>query len=139
MQRIVIDTNVIVSALIGSSYPAQIIYNIVLSRKALMCISSEVFAEYNKVLHRERFSKYTNFVTNAEIVLNKIDELSMQFIPFQKISIIKDEPDNRFLELGITANAGFLITGNHKHFKLSEYGLMKIVNPQDYIANYYKE
>ena len=81
MQKIVIDTNVIVSALIGSGYPTQIIFDLVFEKKVIVCSSSEIFAEYIEVLHRERFMKYTGFITNAEIVLSKIDELSIKYTP----------------------------------------------------------
>ena len=84
MQKIVIDTNVIVSALIGSGYPAQIIFDLVLGKKVIICSSFEVYAEY--VLHREKFAKYPEFVAKAEVVTNKIDELSLKFIPISKSS-----------------------------------------------------
>jgi predicted nucleic acid-binding protein len=38
MQTIVIDTNFVVSALIGSSYPRQIIYNLVFEKKVIVCL-----------------------------------------------------------------------------------------------------
>jgi len=70
MQKIVIDTNVIVSALIGSSYPRQILYNLVLEKKVIVCTSPDVFKEYIEVLSREKFRKYPEFVAKAEIALN---------------------------------------------------------------------
>ncbi len=93
MQKIIIDTNVIVSALIGSGYPAQIIFDIVLGKKVIVCSSLEVFAEYIEVLHRERFARYPQFLTKAEIVLNKIDELALKFIPLIKLHVIDDKSD----------------------------------------------
>jgi hypothetical protein len=45
------------------------------------------------VLHRERFAKYPQFLTKAEIVLNKIDELSLKFIPSIKLQVIDDKSD----------------------------------------------
>ncbi len=96
MQKTVIDTNVIVSALIGSGYPAQIIFDLVFGKRIIVCSSFEVYKEYIEVLHRERFAKYPQFLTKAEIVLNKIDELSLKFIPSVKLQIINDKPDNKF-------------------------------------------
>jgi putative PIN family toxin of toxin-antitoxin system len=81
MQRVVIDTNVIVSALIGSGYPRQIIYDFVFGKKVIVCYSSDAYAEYVEVLNRDRFSKYPEFVTKAEIILNKIEELSLKYFP----------------------------------------------------------
>jgi len=48
----------------------------------------------------------------AEIILSKIEELSLIYEPEITIDVIHDKDDNKFLELAITANAQFLITGN---------------------------
>ncbi len=67
MQKIVVDTNVIVSALIGSGYPTQIIFDIVLGKTVIVCSSFEVFEEYIEVLHRERFAKYPRFLQKPKL------------------------------------------------------------------------
>lgn len=133
MLKIVIDTNVIVSALIGSSYPRQILYNQVLEKKVLVCISSDVFKEYIEVLGREKFRRYPEFVAKAEIVLSKLYELSQKYIPSVKHSVIKDDPDNRILELAVTAQADYIVTGNTRDFTFDEYGGVKVVTPEQLI------
>jgi len=133
MQKIVIDTNVIVSALIGASYPRQILYNLVFEKKVIVCISGDVFKEYIEVLSREKFRKYPEFVTKAEIVLNKLYELSIKYIPSIKLAVIADEPDNRILELAITAKADYIVTGNTRDFKFSQYEGVKVVTPEQLI------
>ena len=39
MQKIILDTNVIVSALISNSVPTQILYKLVLTKSVLLCLS----------------------------------------------------------------------------------------------------
>ena len=46
--------------------------------------------------------------------------------------ILLDKDDNKFLELAVTADASYLITGNKNHFTISEYGSIKIVSPKEY-------
>jgi putative PIN family toxin of toxin-antitoxin system len=133
MQKVVIDTNVIISALIGSGYPRQIIFDLVLGKRIQVFTSSQIFTEYIEVLNRIKFAKYPEFIIKAEIVLNKIDELSLKFSPTLILSAIKDEPDNRFLELAVFAKADFLITGNKNDFRFSQYGSLQIVSPKEYI------
>jgi len=72
MQKLILDTNVVVSALISNSIPTKILYELVLTEKVKTCLSEEVFAEYVEVLNRDKFAKFTNFKTNAEVVLNKL-------------------------------------------------------------------
>lgn len=137
MQKVVIDTNVIVSALIGSSFPRQIVYNPVFEKKIIVCTSTELFKEYIEVLNRDKFRKYPEFVTKAEIVLNKLFELSLKYIPSVKLSVIKDEPDNRVLELAVSAQADFIITGNTRDFSFTQYEGIRIVTPEQFIQLIY--
>ena len=58
MQKIVIDTNVLVSALIVKGFPSRIVNELILGEKVSLCLSKEVWKEYVEVLNRERFSKY---------------------------------------------------------------------------------
>ena len=46
MQKIVIDTNVIVSSLIQRSYPFKIVYELLLDNKFDICVSEELMSEY---------------------------------------------------------------------------------------------
>ncbi|OQX00871.1 MAG: putative toxin-antitoxin system toxin component, PIN family [Desulfobacteraceae bacterium IS3] len=138
MQKIVIDTNVIVSSLITKGYPFRILFDLVLEKKVLLCLSEAVWKEYMEVLNRKKFSKYHEFKINAEIVLSKIEELAVTYYPDVKLSVIKDEPDNRFLELAVFAKADFLITGNTNDFKLSEYDNVKIIGATTYWKFYQK-
>jgi putative PIN family toxin of toxin-antitoxin system len=96
MHKVVIDTNVLISALIGSSYPTQIVFDLVLGKKVTVCSSAEIFKEYLEVLYRKKFIKYPGFVTKAEIVLSKIDEFSIKFTPGTKLKVIKDEYFGKF-------------------------------------------
>lgn len=62
MQKIVIDTNVIVSALIQRGYPYQIISKLFIEQKIKFCLSDEVIAEYYEVLTRPKFRKFQDFL-----------------------------------------------------------------------------
>lgn len=136
MQKIVIDTNVLVSALIAKGFPSRIINELILGEKVSLCLSEEVRKEYVEVLNRKRFSKYPSFKTNAEIVLSKLDDLAMKFKPNLRINKIKDEADNKFLELAVFANAEFLITGNILDFTFDQFKNVTIVTPREYWENH---
>ena len=64
MQKIVIDTNVIVSSLIQRGYPNLIIKDLFIEQKFQLCISDELLAEYYEVLARPKFSKFQDFFVN---------------------------------------------------------------------------
>ena len=139
MQRVIIDTNVIVSALISKGIPSKIIYELVLDEKVKICISDEIFEEYIDILNREKFSRFPEFKTNANIVISIIDELAFHENPVQEIKVLKDLDDNKFLELAIEVDADFIITGNTRDFTIKEIGTTKIVTPTEYWDNYRPE
>lgn len=132
MQKIVVDTNVLVSALISEGIPALIIKEHVLLGKVQICISDAVLEEYPLVLGGKKFSKYLSFRTDAEIVLERIEEIALKFSPNVSINLISDESDNKFLELSIAAQVDYLITGNTNDFTESQYQDVKVVSPREY-------
>lgn len=132
MTKLIIDTNVIVSALISSSIPTKIIYELVLAKKVETCLSDEIFREYVAVLNRDKFANITNFKSKAEIVLNKISDDSIFYKTDRKVEILSDESDNKFLELASVSSADYLITGNTLDFTMAEFENTKILTPREF-------
>ena len=137
MQKVVIDTNVIVSSLIQRSYPYQIINEFLFDKKFQLCISSQLMEEYFEVLSRPKFSKYHDFFARAEALLVEIESKAIKFTPKIKLDLIADPDDNMILELADESLADFIITGNTADFTFSNYKETKIVSPKDYWENYF--
>lgn len=132
MQKIIIDTNVLVSSLIQRSYPYLIVSEIFNNRNIEICVSDELFGEYLNVLNRKKFSKFPDFEANAQALLLDIETYSKKYSPSIRIDVISDKDDNKLLELAETSRAEFLITGNRNDFTMSEYKTTKIVTPKEY-------
>jgi putative PIN family toxin of toxin-antitoxin system len=132
MQKIIIDTNVLVSALIQHSYPYLILEQVFISPKLQVCISDELFEEYLKVLNRPKFHQYPDFEINARMLLLHLEKYATRYTPNIKLNIIKDPGDNKLLELAETCNADYLITGNYKDFNMKNYKNTLIVTPKNY-------
>jgi putative PIN family toxin of toxin-antitoxin system len=132
MQKLILDTNIIVSALISNSIPTKILYELVLTQKVKTCITEEIFTEYIEVLNRGKFTKYKNFKAKADIVLNKLREISTFYETNRKIEILSDTSDNKFLELAAVSSADYLITGNTLDFQITEFEYTRILTPREY-------
>lgn len=132
MQKLILDTNVIVSALIANSVPTKILYELVLTKIVEICLSEETFAEYLEVLGREKFEKFPHFKTKADLVLNKLREISTFYRTDRRIDILTDTSDNKFLELAAVSYSDYLITGNTQDFTIDEFEYTKILTPRDY-------
>jgi putative PIN family toxin of toxin-antitoxin system len=116
MIRVVLDTNIIVSALLqpfGS--PAQV-FMLAVSGSIQLCVSGKVYAEYEEVLTRPRLQRPQHVVSAA---LRAIRDRSFWVRPLEPIRICSDPDDNIFLECAQAARADYLVTGNLKHFPAS--------------------
>jgi uncharacterized protein len=136
MQKIVIDTNVFVSALIQRSYPYHIIYDLFVDDRIQLCVSDELITEYLEVLSRKKFSKFPDFFIKAQAILAAIELKSVKYYPTIKLDIISDKDDNMILELADKCLADFIITGNTTDFTFPAYRQTQIVTPRDYWENF---
>lgn len=130
--RLILDTNVLVSADIQRSYPYFIVDRVFTDPNLELCFSSELFIEYIDVLNREKFAKFPDFHTRAQTLLSDIQTFGLRFTTITKIDLIEDDADNRLLELAETCRADYLITGNTNDFTIIEYKGTKTVSPKEF-------
>lgn len=136
MQKVVVDTNVIVSSLIQRSYPYRIIYELFIDDRFTLCVSEKLMAEYYEVLSRPKFNRFPDFLSKAESLLADIESKAKKFTPRITIDLIKDKDDNMILELADECVADFIITGNTNDFTFTKYKSTKILSPKEYWEEY---
>ena len=136
MQKIILDTNVLVSSLIQKSYLYLIVSEIFTGNKITLCISDALMFEYYEVLKRKKFSKYPDFIFNSETLLADIEKKAILFNPTIILRVISDLADNRLLELADESDVDFLITGNTNDFTITNYKKTRIVTPREYFEDY---
>src|SRR5437867_3653039 len=112
--RIVIDTNVLISAAIQpAGLPAQVL-ELVAYRAFELCVSSEVLAEYREVFSRPKFGGLDP--QRVSRLLTLIAGEATVVAPTQRLSVSRHEADNRFYECAAAAHADYIVTGNAEHF-----------------------
>lgn len=129
--RIILDTNVLVSALIQRNYPYFIVDRVLADRNLQLCLSEQLFTEYVEVLKREKFSKFPDFHFRAQTLLADLETRALKLSPTVKLEVIKDLTDNRLLELAETCQADYIVTGNVNDFTMTDYKKTKIVSPKE--------
>ena len=130
---VVIDTNVLVSSILGQyGYPRKIFEDFILTGKIRCCVSVEVFQEYENVLNRERFKKYPGFTSAAILLLEEIKKHFFWCHPKLRIDLLDDKDDNKFIELAVEAEASHLVTGNSNDFVIKEYRGISICSPKEF-------
>ena len=119
MIRVVLDTNVIVSALLQPLGPPAKVLVLATGGPILLCISGNVYAEYEEVISRPRFRRSEDTIASA---LHTIREKGLWVRPTKAIRVCSDPDDDIFLECAHAAQANYLVTGNLKHFPTSWSG-----------------
>jgi putative PIN family toxin of toxin-antitoxin system len=119
MIRIVLDTNIIVSALLQPLGPPAQVFVLAIGGSIQLCISGSVYAEYEEVIRRPRFRWSEDIIAGA---LQAIRERGLWVRPTEAIRACSDPDDDIFLECAHAAQANYLVTGNLKHFPTSWSG-----------------
>jgi putative PIN family toxin of toxin-antitoxin system len=125
--KVVVDTNVLVSALLRPErIPARIL-DLVLSRQVTSALDHRVFNEYQEFLLRSEFG----FPREAVIDLLDFLWLSSERVHVTPMSIdVPDADDVKFLEVAINAAADALVTGNLRHFPLRQRHGVQVLSPR---------
>lgn len=122
MKKIVIDTSVIVSALIGEKGPSREVLRRSLHGQYQPLISNSLFLEYEDVIRRSRIQQLCplNF-TEIEDLLHALYRVSdwIQIYYLWRPNL-RDESDNFLIELAIAGNAELIVSNNIKDFANTE-------------------
>jgi putative PIN family toxin of toxin-antitoxin system len=122
--RIVIDTNVLISACHKPGGLEARVVSLAISGQITACVSPAVLIEYREVLSRPKFITVRSI---ANETLNLLEHHAVVVQPTNTLNVSPDEDDNRFLECAVAAQADFLVSGNLKHYPES-WGSTSIVN-----------
>jgi putative PIN family toxin of toxin-antitoxin system len=127
--KVVLDTNIIVSALLSpQGLPAKIL-NLVLNGSVIIIYDNNIMAEYVDVLGRGRLKINKEL---RELIIDFIAKEWEYTIAEPQRKKFDDEDDKKFYELYKSGGVDYLITGNRKHFP-AEKG---IVTPREFMEKF---
>ena len=111
--NIVLDTNVLVSAIWSPGRNASDILNAVFSRRFTACYDHRILEEYDRVLHYKKFP-FSEWEINSVLEPIIKNGISVIVDPLPNVPFT-DETDRKFYEVAKFCRA-FLVTGNGKHY-----------------------
>jgi putative PIN family toxin of toxin-antitoxin system len=114
--RVVVDTNVLVSGLLRADGPPGQIVDLMVAGHLVVLYDDRIMAEYDEVLWRPRFDFE---VTAVETILNQIRGAGERVVGVPLGIVLPDEDDLPFLEAASAGGADALITGNAAHYRPS--------------------
>ena len=128
---LVIDTNVLISALLkAESVPASVL-RCVLSGDALIAYDARILLEYQEVLSRPRFG-FSTVLTDQ--LLRYLVDIGLVVAAAPLTVSLPDPDDAKFLEVCLATGArATLITGNVRHFPLSSRQGVTVLTPREWL------
>jgi putative PIN family toxin of toxin-antitoxin system len=132
--RVVIDTNVLISAIFWTGKPKQLLNQVRLGR--LTFLTSEILlAELREILTREE-KPFKLSAEEAERIVAAMRDPAEIVEPQQRLSICRDEEDNRVLECAAEGRAERIITGDRHLLDLKSFQGIPIVTVADFLSQY---
>jgi putative PIN family toxin of toxin-antitoxin system len=128
--RLVIDTNILVSAAIKPEGLQRTVILLALTKPARWYISPAIFLEYREVLARSEFKIRKGLRLQ---LLQLIKKNSYRVSPSRALHIATDPADNIFLECADAARADYLVTGNQRHFP-GFWKQTKVITAREFIS-----
>lgn len=129
--RVVLDTNVLISALIFGGR-LSLIHTLWRDKKAIPALSRETFQEFVDALGYPKF-----FLSREEVAFIIEEEVLPYFeivdIKEEIVGVCRDPDDDKFLSCAISANASHLVSGDKDLLDLKNYNTITIVSPVEFI------
>jgi putative PIN family toxin of toxin-antitoxin system len=128
--RLVIDTNVMVSAAIQPAGLQRTVLLLGITKPARLYVSRPILEEYSEVLSRPELRIRKGL---GQQLLQLIKNHCYTVAPTRLLEVTSDPDDNMFLECADTARADYLVTGNQKHFPRF-WKKTKVITPREFIS-----
>jgi uncharacterized protein len=131
VRRVVLDTNVLVSALLFKTTLSKVI-DLWQSGAIIPVISKDTFQELRAVLEYPKFSLSPDEIRAI---------LEQEILPFFEVidvveevkGICNDPADDKFISCALSASAGYIVSGDKAFIDLKQYKSVKIIKPSEFL------
>ncbi len=127
---VVVDTNVLVSALLGKKL--RVLLERLKEDKFELLFSEETLAELIAVLQLPRFEKYLS-QDDIEQFRQLLSFHSRLEKPSEKIEACRDPKDNKFLESAVTVRVDYIVTGDQDLLVLNPFRNISIITADQFM------
>ncbi len=121
------DTNVLVSGLLSPHSHSARLVRLIVDGSVRLAFDERILLEYREVLTRPKFPFQ---LAQIYALLAQIEEEGLKIIPQPIAARLPDPDDLPFLEAAVSAEVGFLVTGNKKHYPARARRGVQVVSPK---------
>jgi len=128
--RVVLDTNILISAIVFGGKP-KIILEKAIRGDIQLVLSDPILEELQGVLLGKKFRYPTHVVVEIAQQLTSLAEI---VYPEVEIVVIKNDPyDNRILECAVNGKAKYIVSGDSDLLLLKSYQNIDILTPDEFL------
>lgn len=128
MEKVVLDTNVLIDGIKDEHSAAWRIVEKIFSGQVVLCVSRQLRGEYETILRREISDE--NYRQRVYMVFNIAEEVRVNNI--QRI-VHDDSEDDKVIATALTASADVLISEDRHLLDLDPYGDLRIMRPTEFL------
>ncbi|MEX0965074.1 MAG: putative toxin-antitoxin system toxin component, PIN family [Pseudohongiellaceae bacterium] len=134
---IVVDTSVLINAVLGPAGPARELIRRCLQRHYNLLISNTLFLEYEDVTNRPHILDQCSLAPSELRELLNAYYSACEWIPIYYLwrPNLLDEGDNFLIELAVAGNAYCVVTNNVKDLRRSEllFPDLRVMTPEQFL------
>ena len=127
--RVVLDTNIFISALTLPGGKAEAAVLGIIDGDDTLVISHKIIDEVLTVLAR-KFSRDAEALSRVAVNFAGFGEIVR---PAERLNVLDDESDNRILECAVAGNAGAIVTGDKAMLMLKKYRHIRIIPLSEFL------
>jgi uncharacterized protein len=125
--RVVIDTNIWISFLIGKSLTG--LTDAIIANRVQVLFSDDLFSELLEVLQRPKFKKYFSSAAIEQLLALLYEKIAWVNV-VDEFTDCRDKKDNFLLNLSVSGQANYLITGDADLLVLNPFHGVEIISYQ---------
>lgn len=127
--NVVIDTNVMVSALLTSTGAPGKILDLWVQGRFRLIASQQILDEYFEVLVRKGIEPDL-----VGVLSRRMSRYAHLVAPKERLNVVEqDASDNKFLECAVERNANYVVSGDRHLLALKRFGETEIVTPTRFL------
>ena len=138
MTRVVLDTNVFISAILNPHGSPGAILDQVFNRKVSLCLSPPLIDEIQRVIRYKKMIALLNRggrnVEQAQKIVDKIVATAEVSLSLRQVNLIAADPDdNMVLDCALESEVDYIVSGDRHLTGLGDFQGVSILSPRDFL------
>ena len=130
-ERVVLDTNILISAMLSAESPPGLALDRVTRGEALL-VSKATLAELVEVAHRAKFDKFVSSASRSDF-LSRIADYGEVIAIIRVVHACRDPKDDKFLEVAVNGDASCIVTGDQDLLALHPFRGIDILTARTFL------